>query len=70
MPVHLVNSPDALYAQRLVGTNTVSLLGLIQCRSTNDRANPPQPANGFYEADTAFGNGHVLARNTGGTDDS
>jgi len=70
MPVHLVNSPGALYALRLVGTNTVGLLGLIQCRPTNDRENPPQPANGFNTAGTPFGNGHVLALNLGGTDDT
>lgn len=70
MPVHLIHTPGALYALRLLGNNTVGLLGLIQCRTTKDRDNPPQPANGFNTAGTPFGNGHVLALNLGGTDDT
>lgn len=70
MPVHVVASFGAFYALRLVGANTVGLLGRIQCRPTNDRDNPPQPANGFNTAGTPFGNGHLLALNLGGTDDT
>ncbi len=70
MPVQLVSAPGTLYALRLVGANTVGLLGRIECRPTSGRDNPPQPANGFNTAGTPFGNGHVLALNLGGTDDT